>query len=870
MADLRKTDALTIAKEGFIEIGYSHEVLQEQYTFSDFLVSNRPLRHVDLAIFAQEPTSYHNSCFGFVTPQRKGREAILDYKALGAPQIFSLYPDEDKVYRWQVLSKGLPEFIETIDLSLLSNAIRENQAKWNPQEVLRAKSIRFTGEPTQLDFFDIGLVPALEDRVHEKLGKLLSDVIANCKIMYEEHRSEELDYKSLFRLIFRLIAAKLLADRQYPGNWSSDNAQEVISAVEKFYSQYTSPASVLNDKNIQNMAWKKIRTAFSFQNLSVETLAYVYENTLVSSDTRKAYGTHATPPQLAEYIVQNLPLEELAQEERYIFEPFCGHAPFLTAALGKLRTLLPRDMDVRQRHDYFVHMLAGMDSDPFACEVARYCLILADYPNPNGWHIEDVDIFDLPSLSRPLSKANVVLCNPPYEAFTQKNRRLYNLLQSNNKAVEALNRILQNPPKMLGLILPRTFISGSNYRQTREQIEALYNYKTQIELPDNVFNYSDAESVMVIAHDVNSTQRTTWQSFSVNRNEYKQFVEVGHPIANKVNTNQLQNIWDALVSFPKLMDIAEVRLGIRYNIPFDENRAELISEMPKVGFAKGLIGVKANDFEPYITQHVHYLNMEPEKMYRKAYKLAWEKPKIIVNAGRKSRASWTIVATVDDQKLVCYQNFHGIWPRKDMPLEVIAAIINGPVANAFLSTQEEKRHNQIMFIEQIPIPELEPRQIHLIMALVQEYTVQRSQWLKELDRKAYFEKRCRGLIKRIDGEILSAYNLDLSLEQELVAYFAGQKRPGPVDIIGIELSPTKRFYTSLIRIEEIRNEREGKVVDATIMNWNPHQIVHLPITLIPESIQSQLERDTWLLAEVTAGASVADALIFRDIQLAPK
>ncbi len=183
------------------------------------------------------------------------------------------------------------------------------------------------------------------------MDKLLRDVIASCKSAYKEYHDTEPDYKALFRLIFRLVAAKLLGDRQYPGNWLNNDAQQVIKAVEAFYFQDIAPEAVLNDIQVQDIAWRHIRTAFSFRNLSVEALAYVYENTLVTPETRKEYGTHATPPQIAEYIVQSLPFEELAYDERHVFEPFSGHAPFLIAALGRLRALLPSDMDTKQRHD---------------------------------------------------------------------------------------------------------------------------------------------------------------------------------------------------------------------------------------------------------------------------------------------------------------------------------------------------------------------------------------------------------------------------------------------------------------------------------------------------------------------------------------
>ncbi len=696
----------------------------------------------------------------------------------------------------------------------------------------------------------------------------MNNVIASCKIAYKEHNSDTINDKALFRLIFRLIEAKMLADRQYQEKWHNNNAQEVIKKVEDFYFQHASPKPVLSDKYVQDLAWQKIREAFSFRNLSVEALAYVYENTLVDQEKRKRYGIHATPPRIAEYIVQLLPFEELAQDERHVFEPFCGHAPFLTASIGRLRGLLEPNTDAKQRHEYLVRMLAGMEIDSFACEVALSCLIETDFPNPNGWRIENTNAFTSPHLQKNLSQANIVLCNPPYEAFAPDERKQNGSIISANKAVEALHRILQQHPKMLGFVLPRTFIRGKRYEEIRKQINFIYDNITLVELPDNAFNYSDAETVLLVAHNHHAIHHIR-RSFRVEKKDYDKFLYTGQPVSEELGTDLLQDMRNALSRLPMLGSVVDIRRGIQYNIPFKENAEELVSDQPRSGFVHGLAQV-TTDFEPYHVKSFSYLNIDPQKRYRNAYKFPWSKPKVIVNAARKSRGSWTIVATVDEQGLVCYQNFHGIWPTGSYPIEVIAALLNNPVANAFVSSLQTARHNQKRTIEQIPIPELLPRQIRLITALVQEYTELRTQWLAEPERSVYFEKRCRGLIKRIDGEILAAYNLDLHLEQELVEYFEGQKRPGPVDLTGIDLSPTKRFYTSLIRVENVRNEQEGKIVDAMIMNWNPHQIVHVPIELIPESIQPQLDQDTWLQAEVTVGARTADALIFRDIQLAPE
>lgn len=43
------------------------------------------------------------------------------------------------------------------------------------------------------------------------------------------------------------------------------------------------------------------------------------------------------------------------------------------------------------------------------------------------------------------------------------------------------------------------------------------------------------------------------------------------------------------------------------------------------------------------------------------------------------------------------------------------------------------------------------------------------------------ESRCRQALLRVDAELLTAYDLPPKVERELLDYFAGHRRPGPVE-----------------------------------------------------------------------------------------
>jgi type I restriction-modification system DNA methylase subunit len=116
-------------------------------------------------------------------------------------------------------------------------------------------------------------------------------------------------------------------------------------------------------------AWRMLLDAINFRNISSDSLAFVYENTLVTKDTRKRFGTHSTPRQIAEYVVSRLNLGEFNVDELSIFEPFTGAGTFLVAALRHLRDVLPERFTSQRRHAFLVERI-GAEIDAFVCESA--------------------------------------------------------------------------------------------------------------------------------------------------------------------------------------------------------------------------------------------------------------------------------------------------------------------------------------------------------------------------------------------------------------------------------------------------------------------------------------------------------------------
>jgi len=778
-------------------LGYLDNLLQEDYVFDDASVSVIRELNIPLAAFAQWPPSYRNACIGVLTANgQSGPQYVSGYRALGAPMFFEAF--HDHIVRYRVEASGQAVFLESIPARDIRKAFEANRNKWSPDAIFRAKAITPLADPVQLDFVDIGLLPALKGMIHGKLDRLLKGTLNEAISTYKNSTSgNKPDETLLFRLIFRFLAAKVFKDKRHPGNWDDPQANIIIKEIQGFYGfTETDMQGILDEPYTQQTVWNKFRNAFNFQNLSVDDLAFIYENTLIRKEFRKRYGIHSTPQAIAELIVDRLPFELLPEDERFVVEPCAGHGVFLVAALRRLRELLPASWTDQDMHKYLKVRLTAIEVDAFAAEVCRLSLMLADYPNPDGWQIVSQDIFASDVLKNQLKTSQIVLCNPPFEDFTPDEKNYYgSRVLSVHKPYEILNRVMDNPPAMFGFVLPKSAIMGGRYNDLQDRIARAYKNIETIALPDRIFAFSDQETMLVLASDSNEDTKTNVfiRTFWVGENDRRSLLETSQlpeGVSKTINRPTytepislanipLSEIWSYLESYSHLKDIADVHRGIEWNISLKENRETLISSDPKSGFKKGLDKVPGK-IEPFYAERFVYLNMDYQYQRTSAHSLPWDRPKVIASRRRISRGHWRIVGYPDHNGLVCYQNFIGIWPKTNMNIEMISALVNSPLLNATLYLKCFGRDNSINALESIPIPSLKIVDIEKIVYLVKYYIKLRAIIKKDLDKKQTI-KECTQILMEIDSLILKAYDLPPRLERKLLEFFRGYPRPVPFD-----------------------------------------------------------------------------------------
>lgn len=794
--------AIVKIEQELIELGYDAGALRRAYSFADVLDTAAQTRTVALAAFTQTPESFRSAAFGVVEGEPDSAAAVMASRALGAPIFFSI--DSDSVGVWSVGARQAPRLLERVSVDQLGDLFDRHRDSWTPQALHRAKALGLPRGPVQVDFVDLGLLPAIEHEVQHKLHHTMADVL-DLLLPADAGRDSE---KAAFRLTFRLLAAKILMDREHPAaaDWAYDDVSSALSGIQSYYGLGlvgTDVAGVSPD--LIAGAWARLRASITLRNISSDSLAFVYENTLVTADTRKLFGTHSTPRSVAEYVLGQIDLSRYHPEKVRIAEPFAGAGIFLVAALRELRDSLPPDWSDERRHQFLVDRMAGAELDAFASEVATLSLILADYPNANGWHISSTDLFKAGALQAFLEGATVVLCNPPFEDFTAEERQDYPeaFSVSRSKAMVALHAAIDAGPEAIGFVLPRGFLQQTQYRKLRKRLASAYDRVELVSLPDRVFEKATYPCALVIA-----TERRSAESLAkpvrlrvrtVADADRELFLSEGAFTSERqairsaaegdLWIGELDALWSYLVDAPRLGNHAEIGRGLQWRT----QRSGVLGE-PGPMRERGVYR-PADSLVPFHLLNPVWLSTDPQLSHRLGpIQRPWNEPKVLINNQRLSRGPWRLAAAADHSGLWASQQFTGIWPMGGYDVQVLAAILNGPLANAFVTEHSTDHDFTNVMLASMPLPR------KLDSAAVNEAT-REYQALLEKSRSAVLsprseEERLNQLLVWIDALVLDGYDLPPRLERELFGYFAGRERPVPHSFSGW-LPPDLKGYVPL-------------------------------------------------------------------------
>jgi hypothetical protein len=779
---------------GLRGIGYHETLLEENYDFVDYFSVKREPRQIAAAAFGQTPPSYDSVCIGVALANGLREQSLVNqFRALGAPIILEV--DNVEVREWAVSRKANENHLVARYPADRITQMFENRAReWRPEPLLRAKNIGSFDRTSQFSLF-AGLLPELESQIQSQLEPLLHEALSTTKTVYNEINGHDPKPRELFRLIFWILTAKVFHDRRVSGfKRLGPDPDDILAAVAREYGEDGVPR-LLNQKARETAVaciWNKL----DFRNLSVEVLSQMWSTMLLDDETKQRLGIHRTPRTIVNYIVNRIPLQQPGDDPRIIFEPCSGSAAFLIGVMNALRPNLFLMTPV-ERHRYFTNHVAAIEKDDFGVEISHLALALADWPNLSGWtkRVTQADVFEEGVLPDYVSRAGIVLCNPPFEDLLPDERE--NQVYSPKKPVELLNRVLDDlhPSGVLGFVMPRNFVDGQGYRDIRKRIASRFADIDVTVLPDRAFDDADTEVALLVATEPipHDTCQIAFHKVKDKAEDWKQF-ELKHAVSSEYKTTrtaddaaqslavyELPHVWKFLASSTTLKNVAKLHRGLEWNkkliVKGKETgfRKEAVRETPPS--AEFRLGVAPQtNFRTFELPRLYYLSFRPQDERGHSYNRAWEKPKAIVNKSTHSRGPWRMAAFADTEGVALYQTYIGVWPTTpDYDEVVLAAVLNSPLANAFVAAREGKTDITLETLRELPIPRFTPLQRTSLRELVEQYQSQ----ITSLPMQSGTAVDPTRLLMEIDALILDGYHLPPRLENEVLQFFQGQGKDRP-------------------------------------------------------------------------------------------
>lgn len=704
---------------------------------------------------------------------------------------------------WWLQKREGPELRETIPSSHLGRFFEERRSDFAPDRVFAAKTRGLFKADQQLTFVDAGLMPMVEGEIGQRLSALMGRVVKTMLSDLAQPAPSANTASRVFKSAFWLLAGKMLRDKRVSLFKTLDlkDVDEVFRRVGKHYGMANGlpPSGVRWEKALANAAGEFAAFA-PLGNVTTESLAYLYESTLVPKHVRKALGIHSTPSYLVDYMVWQVAdwVEALPADRRHVFEPACGHGGFLVACVRLLRELLG-NVDGEYRKAYLRSHVLGQEIDEFAIEIARLSLTLADIPNPNGWDLQQGDMFASNVLRREAAEAGIILANPPFENFSESDRQRYGRegfpTSHVNKAAEMVARIVptMKPGGVIGLVLPQGFLRSAGAETIRQAILTGFEVRQIAVFPDKVFAFADSESAILLARrpaqvtatrplvSYSAVREADWVGFRERyRVSWARDVSIARLAAqpgHSLRIPELDEVWEWLSPSPQLSSIASVGKGLDFRGRDLPQGVEPYSSRRRAFDVPGYKRVPRGWLIHELPSPVW---MTSRKEAIGALRLgAWTgNPQVIVNYAPVSRGPWRLKAGLDREGHAITSCFLALRPfTEHITLEFLWALCNSPVANAFVYCHLMKRHVLTGDLRAAPVPAAASSSIERVARAAAAYLEHMAKPARLLQAGPDMAHAKR-LLLTMDAEVLRLYDLPPRLERQLLDLFEGHQRSG--------------------------------------------------------------------------------------------
>lgn len=785
------------------QCGYAPSQLARSFAFDRVIVP--------VVGFAVRPWDAWSACVAVVEGNGDSRAAANRVARLGAPTVFVC---SHAGVDWWAIGPDGPKSKREFSWREIRAAIRADRAILSPSRIYSSKLRKPGSHSSQLWFFDAGLMPAVEKSRGEALTRLVDRTIDGLTKALASRLSSPQAQENVYRTVFWLLAAKILQDKGVDNfiRLNLRDVDEVFARIGRHHGETSRfPPFGSTGRPAIDAAAEQIAQSGSLADVTSESLGHVYENALIDSaagskreptstrryDLRKELGIHSTPSALVNHMLSQLwPLiEQIRPEDRHVFEPACGHAPFLTAAMRWLRDW-GSHANSELQHQYLKDHLHGIEKEPFAIEVAKLHLVLADAPHGNRWDVTLGDMFTGTVLEDRAKEARIFLANPPYERadFAAGGRaRGAAMTKSRRKVDEVLARALPNLPagSVMGVVVPQGFLRSAEARDLRSRLLADWSLSEVALFDDRLFDHACQETAILLGRRERPSSSHTLQYRRVRNVDMHAFKErlafsaesrvpqsrLASVDACNLALPELEGVWRFLQGAPVLGDVATIAKGLEIDERSIKRTPAAESRVRKSGYEE-VVRRAEGDYGIHELPEVTWINFRVAKIRRSGPEPRSGVPQVLLNYTRAGVGRWRLRAILDEKGRVATRRFLVIRSTQEAtPPLFLWAILNSPIGNAFVSSHCGERDIPIRVVRMLPLPRLETTQVINVCHCADAYLrAARSPGAAPL--YGHSPPDTTDALRRMDAEVLRLYDLPPRLERELLDYFRGEKRKG--------------------------------------------------------------------------------------------
>lgn len=785
--------------------GYSAGDVVEDFTFAE--------GRVPVLAFANQPHDARSACIAVVPSQGDAKAACSSVWRTGAPVVWVCDGGE---VQWWKQSPTSPQLVDKFTAAAADRYIRDRRNDFDPKRIYRAKTLGRVDAAQQLSFVDIGLMPLAEHDSGEALSRLMGGVITQIASTLREvtgrRPTTDLDpeeERKVYRASFWLLGAKMLHDKRVEkfknlGVDKNDPTSEQIRAVFHRVAKHQADPDGLppTGKGWTAALREAAKCIFGFGHLgamSTESLAWMWERTLITDDVRDHLAVHSTPSYLVDYILWQLApwIEKIPEKDRVVFEPACGHAAFLVGALRQLRFLYEGQSGDDWRTYRRTH-LRGVEVDPFAVEIARLSLTLADIPNHNGWSITPDDMYASDVLAVEANRAMILLGNPPYKKFDAAEKKRYEKAGfpvRHSKAVEVLDRTVKHLPPggVFGFVLPLGVLHSDEATEVRQTLMRDFEVSEVCMFPDKVFAFADPETVVLMGRKRKPSEsspkavryrRVDEGGLEAFKQSYRVDVDRSIPMSRfqrtpacNMHVPELDEVWTYLGAFATLESAASIAKGFEYVNKSQWHSVSPVSLTRRPGDKRGFQKVTPA-LCIYGQPEEVWMNLVPELIRIPGSGLDTGTAQVLVTHLRVDRGPWRAQSVLDSTGHAVTGSFLTVRPvSAATPLEYLWALLNSPIANAFFYCHRDARHVLLRDLRRLPVPKVSKQGIDAVVAAAKRYLSLPKEQVgllaAEPDRAAI-----KAALMEMDSAVLRLYDLPPEYEASIVALFQGRERKG--------------------------------------------------------------------------------------------